>query len=79
MIRKAIFLGAAVMLLGAGSASAFPPIDLATVPVNSTSIDTQGVIWTSNVAGPTGTPRTVKVPSRFVSTEAASPTVTSAP
>lgn len=55
MIRKALFLGAAAMLLGAGSAAAFPPIDLATTPVNTTSTDTQGVIWTSNVAGPTGT------------------------
>jgi len=55
MIRKAIVLGAAVMLLGAGSASAFPPIDLAMTPVGTTSTDGQGVIWTSDITGPTGT------------------------
>jgi hypothetical protein len=65
MIRKCIVLGAALFLLGAGSASAlpppppppptFPPIDLASTPVGTTSTDTQGVIWTSNITGPTGT------------------------
>jgi len=65
MIRKCIVLGAALFLLGAGSASAlpppppppptFPPIDLASTPVGTSSTDTQGVIWTSNTTGPTGT------------------------
>jgi len=54
MIRKVLFLGAAVLLVGASAAYAFPPIDMTTAGATYTSA-TDGTIWTQLVNQPTGT------------------------
>ena len=55
MIRKGLFLGAAVLLLGAPAAyAAFPPIDLATT-AGTNVLAADGTYWQQLVQAPTGT------------------------
>jgi PEP-CTERM motif-containing protein len=53
MIRKVLFLGAAVLLVGASAAYAFPPIDLTVLGAQVNSAD--GTIWQQIHNQPTGT------------------------
>ena len=53
MLRSALFLCVGLLLLGATSAFAYPPIDLTAGQTNVSGVD--GTIWSSIITQPTGT------------------------
>src|SRR2546426_3741963 len=53
MLRSALFLCVGLLLLGATSAFAFPPIDLTAGQTDVAGVD--GTIWSSIITQPTGT------------------------